>query len=334
MIRVLLASLLVATAEAESYRRDSARAAKAASRATHSYTRVAGEKPLASMGAIEVDEGIRAVADCFEKCDLFTSNSSKGPCAGFTLLNASGVFLCAYYNSAASVGPPNPPERGLVAWYAQGPVGPAPSPGPPLPPPPPAPTPAPVPPRAPDHFLCTLHTDVGGSQGETIVLNISRSSAPHGVDHFHLLATIGFFDKAAFYRYDRNVLVEWGVSANSSLNNIYGHSPIPDDPVVLSNVAGTVSFADGGMGRATVVFLNFADNSRLDKNGIAPFATVVNDGHSMKTARAIFNPTPNSTAGIPPQAYADNGDAWIRKTYPGINFIQSVTLSEGVSSSE
>lgn len=317
-------------AEAELYRLDSAHAAKVTSRATHSYTRVAGEKPLASTGAIEVDEGIRAVADCFEKCDMFTSNSSsKGACAGFTLLNANGVFLCAYYHSAASVGPPNPPERDLVAWYAQGSVGPAPAPGPPLPPPPPAPTPAPVPPRAPDHFLCTLHTDVGSRRkGETIVLNISRASAPHGVDHFHLLAKIGFFNEAAFYRYAPNFLVEWGVSANSTLNHIFGHSPIPDDPVVLSNVAGTVSFADGGMGRATVLFLNFDDNSRLDKNGIAPFATVVDDGHSMKTARAIFNPTPNSTSGIPPQAYADNGDAWIRRTYPGINFIKSVTLSE------
>jgi peptidyl-prolyl cis-trans isomerase A (cyclophilin A) len=155
---------------------------------------------------------------------------------------------------------------------------------------------------------------------------LTRADAPHGVDQFHRLAKIGFFTNAAFYRYAPNLLVEWGVSANSSLNAEFGHTPIPDDPPSRSNLRGTVSFADNGMGRATVVFINFKNNSHLDSH-LVPFATVAESG-SMATAEAIHDPTPNSTAGVSPKAYADNGNAWIRKTYPGINFITGVTLSD------
>jgi hypothetical protein len=77
--------------------------------------------------------------------------------------------------------------------------------------------------------------------------------------------------------------------------------------------------------RSTVLFLNFKNNSHLDGEGFVPFATVV--GNGMAAALAVHNPTPNSTAGVSEQAYADNGNAWIRKTYPGINFITGVVLS-------
>ena len=137
----------------------------------------------------------------------------------------------------------------------------------------------------------------------------------------------GFFNDSAFFRYAPGLLVEWGVSGNASLNAEYAHTPIPGDPTgVKSNLRGTVSFADGGMGRASVIFINFGNNSHLDTH-IVPFATVAGK-ESMKTAEDIFDPTPDSANGVPPKAYADNGNAWIRKTYPGINFITGVTLSE------
>jgi peptidyl-prolyl cis-trans isomerase A (cyclophilin A) len=166
-------------------------------------------------------------------------------------------------------------------------------------------------------------TDVG--KGESIVVNVTRAHAPKGVDHFHMLAKIGFYNNSAFIRYAPGFLLQWGVSGNSTLNDEYGHTPIMNDPVVLSNTVGTLTFAISPEKlRATELFLNFKDNSRLDSQGYAPIAKVVK---GMETALAIHNPTPNSTAGVSAQAYADNGNSWIRRTYPGINFITGVVLS-------
>jgi len=53
----------------------------------------------------------------------------------------------------------------------------------------------------------------------------------------------------------------------------------------------------------------------------------IQDEKSFQTASHIFNPTPNSTTGVPSQAYADNGNVWVRKEYPGINFITGCTIS-------
>jgi cyclophilin family peptidyl-prolyl cis-trans isomerase len=289
---------------------------------SHHYTRISKQKPLSS-SAFMVMERVASLEVCYTKCDTLVDGSKLGACAGFSLLNVTGVYLCAYYHSLAGLAPPNPPEKDLVAFYEKGAPGPAP-PAPPLPPPPPAPTPPPAPPRAPDNFLCTLMTDVGS--GEPIVLNVTRANAPNGVDHFHLLAKIGFFNNSAFIRYDTDFLVQWGVSGNSTLDSEYGHTPIPDDPVLLSNTVGTVSFAQSPEKlRATELFINFKNNSHLDAEGFSAFATVV--GRGVKTAMAVHNPTPNSTAGVSAQAYADNGNDWIRKTYPGINFITGVVLS-------
>jgi len=299
----------------------------ASSAPTHPYTPVPKERP--AVGAFQVDMQVPSLKYCYDRCDDLAANKTTGPCAGFTLLNASGVYLCAYYHSGDGLGPPNPPDKDLIAYYKQGPAGPAPAPAPPLPPAPVPPPPVPPPPRAPDHFLCTLMTDVNGSS--SIVLNISRASAPFGVDQFHELARIGFFNNSAFLRYSPGVLVQWGVSGNSTLDKQYGHKPIKNDPVVMSNTFGTVSFAQSGDAfklRATEVFINLEDNTHLDSEGFAPFATVV--GNGMDIAKAIHNPTPNSTRGVPAGAYAENGNTWIRKTYPGINFITGVTLSYGV----
>ena len=293
----------------------------------HSYTFHALNTPNAQ-NAFDVMEGVSDLRQCYSACDTFDTDNSTTPCAGFTLLNATGMYLCAYYHSSQHLVTPNPPERDLVGWYQQS-TQPAPSPSPtPLPPPrPPVPTPPLVP--GPDRYVATLHTDVGSN--DTIVLHITRSNAPHGADQFYrLCGSIGFYNGAALIRVVPNNMIEWGPSSNATLNGQFGHTPIPNDPMgALSNVKGTLTFNnDNGMGRATVLFLNLANNSKLDEKGLVPFATIAEkDKKSLNTAQAIFNPTPNSTAGVSAQAYADNGDAWIRKTYPGINFITGCSLS-------
>jgi len=292
--------------------------------AQHEYIREAGQKPTNSAGAFLVTENIHNVDYCFQQCDNATG-SKHGPCAGFTLLNASGTYLCAFYHLANHLSPPIPTEPDLIAFFKQGAAGPSPTPPPPLPPPPPPVPPPTPPPRAPENFLCTIITDVNG--GESIVLNVTRSLAPIGVDHFYMLAKIGFYNNSAFIRYVPQSMVSWGVSGNATDNRDFGHTPIANDPVKGSNTFGTMSFELSPQFklRATQLFINFADNSHLDSQGYAQFATVV--GAGMKTALGIHNPTPNNTHGVPPGEYANGGNKWVRENYPGISFIIGLELS-------
>ena len=115
----------------------------------HTYTPHAKMQPAG--GAFRAEEKV-TLAHCFTACDVATQ------CAGFTLLDAAGTLVCAYYASAAGLHPAS--IKDTVAFYEKGAVGPHPPPGPPLPPPPPPPTPMP-PPRmschSPPFFLPRLH---------------------------------------------------------------------------------------------------------------------------------------------------------------------------------
>jgi hypothetical protein len=181
MMRILATSLGVAVAAQQLASAAAGADPVEAPRASHNYTRHPGVQP--SSGAFQARERI-TVEQCMTACDTLDTK-----CAGFSqLVTPDGTGLCAFYSSAAGLAPSS--IKDLVAFWGKGAPGPHPSPGPPPPPPlPPAPPPSP-PPRAPDTFLCTFETDVG--KGEPITLNVTRSAAPIGVDHFYMLASIGF----------------------------------------------------------------------------------------------------------------------------------------------
>ncbi len=101
--------------------------------------------------------------------------------------------------------------------------------------------------------------------------------------------------------------------------------PHPTPPHLQSNLVGTMTYATAGPNtRTTQLFINFQDNSELDSQGFAPFAKIVS---GMGTAVAIFNPTPGDSDGVDQDKYMTLGNAWIRKAYPGINFITKATIS-------
>ncbi|KAJ3274037.1 hypothetical protein HDV01_003530 [Terramyces sp. JEL0728] len=85
-----------------------------------------------------------------------------------------------------------------------------------------------------------------------------------------------FYEDSAFFRVVPNFVVQFGLSGYPKINEIWGNNTIPDDPVVVSNLKGTVSYATAGPNtRTTQLFINSVDNARLDALGFAPFAKVV-----------------------------------------------------------
>lgn len=202
-------------------------------------------------------------------------------------------------------------------------------------------------------------TDISVSDG-AFVIQVNRTLAPKGAERMCALAQAGFFATGALFRVVPGFVLQFGISGNATQNKQWLHSSIPDDPVVGSNVAASVAFADAGPNtRSTQIFVNFADNSRLDKMGFAPFGHVVS---GMDVVLAAHNPTPNNpdglaqrraslparsagspsksfpsisplppspllvVAGVDQDEYEAKGNTWIRSTYPGINFVTNTSM--------
>ena len=120
-----------------------------------------------------------------------------------------------------------------------------------------------------------------------------------------------------------NFVVQFGI-AGTPAENVKWQTPIKDDPVLQSNLAGTITYATAGPNtRTTQLFINLQDNARLDSQGFAPLGSVV---HGMDVVDAIYNPTPGQSGGVSQSDYETKGDDWIRKTYPQINFITNSSL--------
>lgn len=178
--------------------------------------------------------------------------------------------------------------------------------------------------RAPDHFYYLIPTtayteDEAENKGEDaglIILEVNRTWAPLGVDRFYALASDNYYDCAALFRVVPGFIVQWGIASSPEESSKWDTS-ITDDPVLESNAVGTVSFATAGPGtRTTQIFVNTADNSRLDDTGFAPFAKVI-QGMDVLTGNALNKPDPVPNQ----QKYKTEGNAWLLSEYPDIDII-------------
>ena len=95
---------------------------------------------------------------------------------------------------------------------------------------------------------------------------------------FYNLVKAGFFNNTAFFRVVPGFYgaIRPGCQPGS-WNKAWQTANITDDPVMSSNKRGFVTFAMSGNpnSRATQVFINLVDNTRLDAEHFAPFGQVV-----------------------------------------------------------
>ncbi|HUX68239.1 MAG TPA: peptidylprolyl isomerase [Terriglobales bacterium] len=120
---------------------------------------------------------------------------------------------------------------------------------------------------APARFAVAFHTTNGD-----FVIQVHRDWAPHGADRFYTLVKAGYYQGNAFYRVIPHFVAQWGLSPLPARSAAWSQQRLPDDPVLQSNRRGRGSFAaDGRNSRTTQVFVNLADNPRLDNLGFAPF---------------------------------------------------------------
>ena len=125
--------------------------------------------------------------------------------------------------------------------------------------------------RAPETFVTRFET----SKGSFDIL-VTRSASPHAVDRYYQLVKHHFYDNGIFYRVVPNFVAQFGISDTIKITAWQKHK-VPDEAVLKGNAKGTLSFAtDGKETRSTELFINLADNTRLDTvnmKGVIGFPT-------------------------------------------------------------
>lgn len=172
--------------------------------------------------------------------------------------------------------------------------------------------------QAPENYKVVFETTKG-----TFVVEVNRDWAPLGADRFYNLVKNGFYNDAKFFRVVPNFVVQFGIPADPRVAAVWRTQTIQDDPVKESNVKGTITFATAGPNsRTTQVFINYADNSRLDRMGFAPFGKVVEGMEVVEAINAEYGERPNQGM------IQAQGNAYLEREFPNLDGIKSARIAE------
>ena len=176
--------------------------------------------------------------------------------------------------------------------------------------------------KAPDVYRVKFLT----TQGEFVV-EVTRSWAPNGADRFYNLVKNGFYNNCSFFRVLPGFVTQFGINGRPTVAEAWASATIKDDPVAQSNLRGYMTFATSGPNtRTTQVFINLADNMRLDQMGFAPFGKVV-EGMDVvdKFYSGYGEGAPNGDG--PDQARITNeGKPYLDKNFPKLDSIKQAVL--------
>lgn len=177
--------------------------------------------------------------------------------------------------------------------------------------------------QAPELFKVNLDTSKG-----SIVIEVHRDWAPMGADHFYTLVKTGFYDGDRFFRYVRNFIVQFGISGDLKLNQLWMNANLRDDPVKWSNVKGTVTYATGGPNtRATQLFINLRNNAALDKDGFAPIGKVVAGMDVVESLYSNYGDMPAMGGqGPDPSKIETQGNDYLARSFPRLDYIKKATI--------
>jgi len=175
---------------------------------------------------------------------------------------------------------------------------------------------------APETFRVRFETSKGA-----FVMEAHRSWSPFGVDRFYYLVRRNFYDNTKFFRAIDGFLVQFGISGNPSISNVWKARYMPDDPVAhQSNRRGRVSFGSlGPHTRSTQLFINYKDNTNLD-NDYAPIGEVVEGMSVVDSLWKGYGDAPPRGSGPDQDRIFAEGDEYLKKDFPQLDYIKTARL--------
>jgi peptidyl-prolyl cis-trans isomerase A (cyclophilin A) len=173
--------------------------------------------------------------------------------------------------------------------------------------------------RAPNVFKAKFDTTAG-----IFVIEVHADWAPRAADRFYNLVKNGYYDGCRFFRVVPGFVVQFGINGDPVIQRNWTDATIPDDKVTQGNTRGFVTFAKSSEpnSRTTQLFIDFADNSRLNRQGFAPFGKVT---MGMEVVDKIF-----SGYGEEPDQdrIEKEGNAYLTKNFPKLDYIKKATIEQ------
>jgi peptidyl-prolyl cis-trans isomerase A (cyclophilin A) len=178
--------------------------------------------------------------------------------------------------------------------------------------------------QAPARFKASFDT----SQG-TFVVDVHRDWAPLGADRFYNLVKSGYFDDVRFFRVIPGFMAQFGIHGNPGVSSAWTSARIQDDPVKQSNKRGFVVFATAGPNtRTTQLFINFGDNSTLDKQGFAPFGEVTSGMDVVDKLYSGYGEIYGGKSNFELGRFMSDGNAYLGKALPKLDYIKTATIAK------
>lgn len=176
--------------------------------------------------------------------------------------------------------------------------------------------------KAPDVYEVKFVTTKGD-----FTVKVTRAWAPQGADRFYNLVKHGFYNGAAFFRVLDGFMAQFGIHANPRVSQVWQMARIMDDPVKKRNTRGYLSYAMGGANtRTTQIFINYADNSRLDADGFSPFGEVTAGMGVVDKLYSGYGEGAPRGSGPDQGMIQGQGSAYLEKNFPKLDIIKSATL--------
>ncbi len=178
---------------------------------------------------------------------------------------------------------------------------------------------------APDTFKAKFETTAGD-----FTVQVHRDWAPNGADRFYNLVKMGYFQDIAAFRVIDGFMAQFGLHGDPAVTKAWRDAKIKDDPVKESNTRGRLTFAMAGPDtRTTQLFLNYRDNSALDKQGFAPIGEVTGDGMDVvdKFYKGYGEGAPRGSG--PSQGrIMEEGNSYLKEEFPELTYIKKISVVE------
>lgn len=174
--------------------------------------------------------------------------------------------------------------------------------------------------KAPESFTAVFDTTKGEFE-----ITVTRKWSPLGADRFYNLVKIGYFQDVAFFRAVSGFMVQFGIHGDPAVNTVWKDANIKDDgEAVVSNEPGRVTFARTGApdSRSVQFFVNFGNNSFLDKQGFTPFGEISKGMDVVNSLYQGYGEAPSNAQGL----IQEQGNKFLKGKFPELDYIKSAKL--------